>query len=217
MDSFATVGQHNLYLYGSFTYELIHQGGGMSPHMICSLPVKGGLNRVRITPYSSQVRLVPNRPKPQIQYASVASGDLRNTICTVNNLPQSYSGRLTIVLNDRDPQVTYRNIVLLKILGSNTDEKLAAELALQLWYSVCIPAEYHAAVGYSGSQVFTSLEEGGYFKTSLGPNSEMSGRISQNVVERFVATMTNYTTFQIGEASREYERVTCDKYVASFP
>ena len=35
----------------------------------------------------------------------VASGDLRHILSTVNSLPPTYSGRLTILLNDINPMI----------------------------------------------------------------------------------------------------------------
>ncbi len=47
----------------------------------------------------------------------IASGDLRNVIKSVNSLPTNYSGKLNIVLNDRNPLVAARNALILSVLA----------------------------------------------------------------------------------------------------
>ncbi|KAJ2915807.1 hypothetical protein MD484_g4592, partial [Candolleomyces efflorescens] len=80
--------------------------------------------------------------------AFVASGDLRHVMKTINSLPDNYSGKLNIMINDGNPFVFCRNIVLLLILGCVPDEKVAADIALHFWYSVFIPAGYRLRIGY---------------------------------------------------------------------
>jgi hypothetical protein len=65
---------------------------------------------------------------------------------TINSLPSNYSGKLDILINDGNPFVFCRNIVLLLILGCVPDEKLAADMALHFWYSVFIPAGYRLRI-----------------------------------------------------------------------
>ncbi|KAF5374237.1 hypothetical protein D9758_004727 [Tetrapyrgos nigripes] len=73
--------------------------------------------------------------------AFVASGDLRNVLKTVNGLPDDYNGTMNILINDHDPMVVCRNILVLAILGLGDDVEDAAELALHLWYSVFLPGD----------------------------------------------------------------------------
>ena len=73
----------------------------------------------------------------------LASGDLRNVIHTVNNLPLNYSGKLTILLDDVQPSVAIRNLVLLLLLGDTSDPAQAAELAVHLWYSAFVTPSHH--------------------------------------------------------------------------
>ncbi|KZV67124.1 hypothetical protein PENSPDRAFT_62747 [Peniophora sp. CONT] len=75
-----------------------------------------------------------------------ASGDLRNAIKTVNALPDTFQGELTITLNDRDPFVSLRNIMLLRLLGADGDPRRAADAALHHWYSVLLPRQYHTEI-----------------------------------------------------------------------
>ncbi|KAG8998738.1 hypothetical protein FRB90_012249 [Tulasnella sp. 427] len=66
-----------------------------------------------------------------------ASGDLRNTVQTINGLPADYNGKCTLVINDFHPLVATRNVVLLCILlgTAETSEEAAAEVALHALYS----------------------------------------------------------------------------------
>ncbi|KAJ2921112.1 hypothetical protein H1R20_g15980, partial [Candolleomyces eurysporus] len=78
--------------------------------------------------------------------AFVASGDLRHVMKTINSLPSNFTGKLNILINDGNPYVFCRNLVLLLILACVPDEKLAADVALHFWYSVFIPTQYRLQV-----------------------------------------------------------------------
>ncbi|RXW25332.1 hypothetical protein EST38_g534 [Candolleomyces aberdarensis] len=78
--------------------------------------------------------------------AFVASGDLRHVMKTVNSLPSNFTGKLDILINDANPYVFCRNLVLLLILACVPDEKLAADVALHFWYSVFMPTQYRLQV-----------------------------------------------------------------------
>ncbi|THH20849.1 hypothetical protein EW146_g601 [Bondarzewia mesenterica] len=79
-----------------------------------------------------------------------ASGSIRNIVKTVNGLPERYAGRLTIVLNDRDPIVTFRNALFLIVLanaGRDPDsQESAAEFVLHLLYSVALTEDQNACL-----------------------------------------------------------------------
>ncbi|KAG8909212.1 hypothetical protein FRC01_007073, partial [Tulasnella sp. 417] len=66
-----------------------------------------------------------------------ASGDLRNVIKTVNGLPQDYQGQLTLVINDSNPHVAVRNLLLLRMLldPEALSEEFTAEVVLHTLYS----------------------------------------------------------------------------------
>ncbi|KAH6906689.1 hypothetical protein BKA70DRAFT_1286599 [Coprinopsis sp. MPI-PUGE-AT-0042] len=61
-----------------------------------------------------------------------ASGDLRNVIKTVNNLPRT------------SLELCCRNLTLLLILSTVSDDALAADVALHFWFSVFLPEEYRS-------------------------------------------------------------------------
>lgn len=81
-----------------------------------------------------------------LSIAFVASGDLRNVVKTVNELPEDYSGTIKVVLNDLNTIVVCRNIMILAILGTIPDIEEAAEHALHLWYSVFQPISYQTRI-----------------------------------------------------------------------
>lgn len=58
---------------------------------------------------------------------------------TLNCLPSNYSGNLKILLNDHNVPIVCRNIVILLILGTTLDKTMAADIALDFWYSVFMP------------------------------------------------------------------------------
>jgi hypothetical protein len=69
-----------------------------------------------------------------------ASGDIRNLVQTITELPETYTGTCTCVLNDRDPNFVIRNaILLLTLVLFPTD--YAAEMMLHLWYSARLPSK----------------------------------------------------------------------------
>ncbi|KAJ7582366.1 hypothetical protein C8J56DRAFT_1100805 [Mycena floridula] len=73
-------------------------------------------------------------------FDNVRSKDL--SLATVNELPNDYSGSLSVVFNDHNPIVVVRNLVMLLSLGSISDKSDTAEQALHLWYSLFLPSGY---------------------------------------------------------------------------
>ena len=65
---------------------------------------------------------------------------------TIISLPENYSGHLDILMNDINPLVTARNVMLLLLLGTIVDEDMAVDVALHFWYSVFMPAEHHIQI-----------------------------------------------------------------------
>ncbi|KAF8211098.1 hypothetical protein K438DRAFT_1959290 [Mycena galopus ATCC 62051] len=74
-----------------------------------------------------------------LKFCFAASGDIRNIIMTVNDLPDNYTGKCSILCNDRNSIVVNRNLVILFVLltaGANVAD--AAELATHLMYSAAL-------------------------------------------------------------------------------
>ncbi|PSN67352.1 hypothetical protein BS50DRAFT_553325 [Corynespora cassiicola Philippines] len=68
-----------------------------------------------------------------------ASGDCRNLVKSIVNLPENYSGQCTVVLNDKDFAVVARNaILLLAAIQFGPDE--STPTMIHLWYSASLPS-----------------------------------------------------------------------------
>lgn len=65
----------------------------------------------------------------------LASGDLRNVIKTVNSIPDDFEKKVHIVINDKDMDVSARNILILFLTYTIDDPDKAADLIIHLWYS----------------------------------------------------------------------------------
>ncbi|KDQ51326.1 hypothetical protein JAAARDRAFT_185086 [Jaapia argillacea MUCL 33604] len=137
--------------------------------------------------------------------AFVASGDLRNIVQTITALPSNYAGQIKILLNDREPRITIRNIALLLLLGTVDDEKTAAELALHFWYSVFLPVEHHVHLSTVMSAFLQQVGKEGHFSVPLGSLSTLSGKLSLDAFDAAAGMLT--AQHQLEEAVSEYERV----------
>lgn len=71
-----------------------------------------------------------------------ASGDLRNVIKTVSSIPETFQKSISIVLNDRDPEIVIRNTILLLISLTAEETKEAVECVIQIWYSAFIQRKH---------------------------------------------------------------------------
>ncbi|KAM5479540.1 hypothetical protein McanCB56680_005468 [Microsporum canis] len=67
-----------------------------------------------------------------------ASGDLRNVIKTIAQLPSSYGRSLEITINDRDFDIVARNVTLLLIALVVEDVDEAVDHIIHLWYSALV-------------------------------------------------------------------------------
>ncbi|KAK0466665.1 hypothetical protein IW261DRAFT_1346445 [Armillaria novae-zelandiae] len=116
-----------------------------------------------------------------ISLAFVASGDLRNMVRTINELPGDYSGTIKIVLNDFNPIVVCRNLMTLSILGIIEDVEEAAEHALHLWYSIFQPLSYETRVlvPVSESKIFRNIND---TPTQLTPSTTVCTTFSSNTI-----------------------------------
>lgn len=140
--------------------------------------------------------------------AFMASGDLRNLILTVNRLPSDYSGQLTVVLNDYNPHIVLRNVLLLMILGTYADRHSAVDVALHIWYSAFIPIQYEFPVQEALLRFTKQLGSGGTISYQLSSTSSMTGLINPKVVELIQA---NYgASYGFDDAVNEINRVRFD-------
>jgi hypothetical protein len=93
-----------------------------------------------------------------------ASGDLRNLIKTINQLPNGLKGPLHIHINDQDWHVMSRNIILLILALQSEDPLTDAELAVHFWYSAFIPDWCYCAIS---ERVFDQIQ---IYGPKLGTN-----------------------------------------------
>jgi hypothetical protein len=63
---------------------------------------------------------------------------LRNVVKTLAALPQSYDGKLTVVINDHDPQVIARNVIMCILAASVDDADQVSECITHIWYCALI-------------------------------------------------------------------------------
>lgn len=119
------------------------------------------------------------------------SGDLRNIIRTINELPSDYSGEITVLLNDPEPVVVARNMMLLLILGRIADKFKAAEYALHAFYSAFMPTTHEIGIRLALRPFLDSCFLGGLktdeegnnvYSSSLGPTSNFSGATPFDVI-----------------------------------
>ncbi|KAI0308664.1 hypothetical protein OF83DRAFT_196974 [Amylostereum chailletii] len=138
-----------------------------------------------------------------LSVAFVASGDLRNVIVTINGLPETYTGELTVVLNDRDPILSFRNALTLSILGGEQDKQEAARIALHLWYSCFLPPEYDARVSSHEQKIMTSGKDG-HLDLHLSQRSTLQGKLDPDFC-RIMSAASSSLTYE--DIKREIQRV----------
>ncbi|RDW81293.1 uncharacterized protein DSM5745_04850 [Aspergillus mulundensis] len=67
-----------------------------------------------------------------------ASGDLRNLVKTIGQLPDTYRGSLEITLNDRDIDVVARNLILIYIAIAGNHLASSIDSIIHIWYSALV-------------------------------------------------------------------------------
>ncbi|KZT23913.1 hypothetical protein NEOLEDRAFT_1068540 [Neolentinus lepideus HHB14362 ss-1] len=184
-------------------------GGGPSWSPPQLGPLAGGLHLWGNVPALDLINLGRNEKSHDVDLslACIASGDLRNVVKTVNELPEDYSGQLTILINDRDPVVVMRNIFLLGILGTIEDDKISAELALHFWYSICMPIEYHVRI-LSTMRPFIDIVSQNSAVTgniALGTHSSVSWNLPQEFM--MVMAMVFASRYSMSDSSAQYQAV----------
>lgn len=76
----------------------------------------------------------------------LASGDLRHVVQSVIDLPGSYTGKVSLYINDKDFAVVARNIIITLIAYKVPDEAIAVECILHIWYSAFLTPEAASAM-----------------------------------------------------------------------
>ncbi|KDR66055.1 hypothetical protein GALMADRAFT_232756 [Galerina marginata CBS 339.88] len=158
------------------------------------------------TPAMDVINLTSNEKAETKDFslAFIASGDLRHVLLTVNSLPSTYSGSLTVLLNDLNLAIVCRNIVLLLVLGSIRPEAVAADIALHFWYSAFMPMEYRPQLSALISKFILKTEEG-MVVISLGPHLTISFCLPEKATHFFLHFISS--SLEVGDAQGEYDRV----------
>ncbi|TFK46601.1 hypothetical protein OE88DRAFT_1667202 [Heliocybe sulcata] len=143
-----------------------------------------------------------------LSLACVASGDFRHVVRSVNALPDDYTGKLTIMLNDRDHVISMRNLALICLLGTIEDEVVAAELALHFWYSVFLPIEYQLRILVALTPLVEQLLLApSACKIELGSRSSLYCDAPPQLGKLMLAMLKS--TYSTSHASEEYKRIRC--------
>lgn len=145
-----------------------------------------------------------------------ASGDLRNLVRTVNGLPHDYEGKLTVLLNDRDPFVIMRNISLLMILGTIADRRKAVDTALHFWYSAFIPNEYHSELLLIVTSIMT-VTAPGPLKVSLGDKAGLEADVGKDMRMLCEAISMSSQFYSTSDAANELARIRLVAYYIARP
>ncbi|KAH8593394.1 hypothetical protein B0O99DRAFT_515819 [Bisporella sp. PMI_857] len=74
----------------------------------------------------------------RINLLFAASGDIRNVVRSLAEIPQSWTGESDVVINDRDFDIVARNVILL-LVALNFNPSEAPRIMLHIWYSAVIP------------------------------------------------------------------------------
>lgn len=140
---------------------------------------------------------------------SVASGDLRHLIRTVNGIPDDYPGKLTVLLNDVSPFVSARNLLLLLVLGGEGNPTTNADIALHLWYSTFLPVEY--ATRLSALSTFIQgkkiNEENYVLRLQTSSGLQLSACMNEISTAIFSSYLDLTFVPDIQSACNEYQRV----------
>jgi len=126
---------------------------------------------------------------------------------TIIDLPEGYTGKIEVLMNDFNPIVFYRNVLILLILSLVDDERLAVDIALHFWYSVFFPVEYRLQImaSVSGSAVFSLLKNR---RISLGSTSNLTLATPNDDWFSFVVTFMDLDQrLSIDDIQSAYDRV----------
>ncbi|KAH7096087.1 hypothetical protein BKA62DRAFT_720618 [Auriculariales sp. MPI-PUGE-AT-0066] len=120
--------------------------------------------------------------------AFVASGDLRNVVRSMNSLPLEYSGKLSIIVNDKNPMVVCQNLFLLCVLGLVDDVDDAAEHALHMWYSIFVPSSHMMTVTPILATAVEALLTDPNSPVRVGEHGSIDLAVTE-MTRKFIATM----------------------------
>ncbi|KAL5347467.1 hypothetical protein ACLOAV_007779 [Pseudogymnoascus australis] len=79
-----------------------------------------------------------NNYRGQLNLLFAASGDFRNVAKTIAMLPSSYNQPIGITMNDLDPDIVARNVIMLLIALTVDNSDEAVDCIIHIWYSALI-------------------------------------------------------------------------------
>lgn len=110
-----------------------------------------------------------------------------------------------MLLNDREPIIVLRNILLLMILGSVENINQAADIALHFWASAFIQAQHSLTHQRVIIELKQALRQDNSFSLNFGENLFISGIVSESTT-----ALLYYITqreMQFEDATSELHRV----------
>lgn len=110
-----------------------------------------------------------------------------------------------MLLNDHNPYIVLRNLLLLLILGKYADQHSVVDVALHFWYSTFVPVHYELPVQDAIIRFTKQLGTGGKFSCHVSSTSRMTGLIDSAVLELLRATQG--ASYGPGDAANEINRV----------
>ena len=111
-----------------------------------------------------------------------------------------------MLLNDHNPAIVTRNLILLVILALVADSSVAAELALHFWYSAWLPEEYLEQI-FATQAVMAecfALEDSA-LNIAFGAQSTIMGKFERGTMMDLPWQLSSRHELQ--KANREIERV----------
>ncbi|TGZ81524.1 hypothetical protein EX30DRAFT_363868 [Ascodesmis nigricans] len=121
---------------------------------------------------------VDTADEDEINMLFAASGDLRNLITTVLGIASEK--KVKVVLNDREPYVVIRNLLVLLLLGTNpeseSDSKPYLETAIHLWFSAFLTPAMSETLKYVFNKHLGKMRS-----HSNMPNANESGLLATTV------------------------------------
>jgi hypothetical protein len=127
-------------------------------------------------------------------------------ILTINSIPDDYTGKIFVAVNDLQPRVSTRNLLLLLAIAGVRNQDLAADIALHFWYSAFMPKEYNDRIAAFSKAAMSTISNG-----RLDWEGGGKLRIVCDLTQPFIDTLKTYLTptkpLDADHASQEYVKV----------
>ncbi|CCL98308.1 uncharacterized protein FIBRA_00302 [Fibroporia radiculosa] len=190
--------------------EFITSGGGMqSVYYDSTGSILQNMNLWGNIPAIDILNLHHNEQniRSDLAIAFIASGDLRDVIRTINELPPDYPGELTVVLNDSNPMIVARNLIILLLLGMIENKHQAADIAVHVWYSAFLPNLYHTQIQLVFQNILSSFDHAsGSLSCPLSSKSRLEGCVGRETFSTIAQCLISDAAYQVGDAQNELSR-----------